>query len=349
RSPGCRPVDMWTGSKAACPHAHRARLRPAILTCWVPHETTRGPLALALQRASNAVVGIEVKAVEQAQSSETLGRQRSGSGVVIGDDGEVLTIGYLLLEADEVSQLLDSGKRVPARVLGMDLASGFGLVQALVPIEVPAAPMASDTGVSTDESLLLVSGGNEGAVSVARLSARRAFSGYWEYHIDTALFTRPPRTDHSGAGLFNARGELLGIGSLLVMDTPGEHEAGPGNMFVPVDLLAPILGELRERGSTRASHRAWLGVNCEEQQGVVRIVKINPDSPAEQAGLEPGDLITGIDGEAVAGLETFYKRLWSGGGPERSVLLEVQRQGERRTVQVRSVDRMGTLRQARSI
>lgn len=305
--------------------------------------------ALALQRASNAVVGIEVDAVEEAPSNETLGRRRSGSGVVIGNDGEVLTIGYLLLEADEVSLLLDSGKRVPARVLGMDLASGFGLVQALVPIEVPAVPLARDTGVSPDESLLLVSGGNDGAVSVARLSARHAFSGYWEYHIETALFTRPPRTDHSGAGLFNARGELLGIGSLLVMDTPGEHEAGPGNMFVPVDLLAPIIGELRERGSSRASHRAWLGVNCEEQQGVVRIVRISRNSPAEAAGLEPGDLITGIDGTAVSNLEAFYKRLWSGGGPERNVLLDVQRRGERRTVPVRSVDRMGTLRQARSI
>lgn len=304
---------------------------------------------LALQRASDAVVGIEVEAVAEARSNETLGRQRSGSGVVIGTDGVVLTIGYLLLEAEDVSLLLDSGRRVPARVLGMDLDSGFGLVQALVPIAVPAAPLARDSGVSFEESLLLVSGGHEGAVSVARLSSRRAFSGFWEYHIDTALFTRPPRTDHSGAGLFNARGELLGIGSLLVMDTPGEHEAGPGNMFVPVELLAPIIGELRERGTSSASHRAWLGVNCQEQPDGVRVVRISRDSPAEAAGIEAGDLITGIDGAAVAGLEAFYKRLWSGGGAERNVTLELRRQGESRTVQVHSVDRMRTLRRARSI
>jgi S1-C subfamily serine protease len=314
-----------------------------------PKSAASSEQALALQRASDAVVGVEVQGVEQAPSNETLGRRRSGSGVVIGDDGVVLTIGYLLLEADEVSLLLDNGRRLPARVLGMDLASGFGLVQALVPIGVSAAPMAKDTGVSSEESLLLVSGGNEGAVSVARLSARRAYSGYWEYHIDNALFTRPPRTDHSGAGLFNARGELLGIGSLLVMDTPGEHEAGPGNMFVPIDLLAPIIGELRERGSSSASHRAWLGLNCDEHPDGVRIVKVNPDSPAEAAGLEPGDLITGIDGAAVDDLEGFYKRLWNGGGPERSVMLDVRRNGEHRTVGVRSVDRMRTLRQARTI
>lgn len=304
--------------------------------------------ALALQRASDAVVGVEVEAVEEAPSSETLGRLRSGSGVVIGDDGVVLTIGYLLLEADEVSLLLDNGKRLPARVLGMDLASGLGLLQALVPIDVPPAPLARDTDVASDESLLLVSGGSEGAISMARLSARRAFSGYWEYHIDNALFTRPPRTDHSGAGLFNARGELLGIGSLLVLDTPGEHEEGPGNMFVPVDLLGPIMDELRQHGSSRASHRAWLGVSCREQPGGVRVVKVSRNSPAAAAGLEPGDLITGIDGTPVAGLEAFYKRLWSG-GTERRITLEVLRQNERREVQVHSVDRMSTLRRARSI
>lgn len=313
------------------------------------HAAAQTDPALALHRASNAVVGIEVEAVAEAQSNETLGRRRSGSGVVIGDDGEVLTIGYLVMEADEVSLLLDSGKRVPARVLGMDLASGFGLLQALVPIGVPGVPLAPHTGVSREESLLLVSGGHEGAVSVAKLAARQAFSGYWEYHIDTALFTRPPRTDHSGAGLFNARGELLGIGSLLVMDTPGEYEAGPGNMFVPVDLLAPIIGELRERGSSSASRRAWLGVNCDEHRGRVRLVKISPDSPAEAAGLQAGDLVTGIDGVAVTGLESFYKRLWKGGDPERNVTLEVLREGKSQTVQVHSVDRMHTLRRARSI
>lgn len=313
-----------------------------------PAAVATSEQAQALQRASDAVVGVEVEAVEAAPSSETLGRLRSGSGVVIGEDGTVLTIGYLLMEADEVNLLLDNGKRLPARVVGMDLASGLGLLQALVPIDVAPAPLARDTAVAGDESLLLVSGGSEGAISMAQLSERRAFSGYWEYHIDNALFTRPPRTDHSGAGLFNARGELLGIGSLLVLDTPGEHAQGPGNMFVPVDLLRPVIDELREHGSSRASHRAWLGVNCREHEQGVQVVRVNRDSPAEAAGLEPGDLITGIDGRRVAGLEAFYKRLWSGGS-ERRITLDVLRRGEARQVQVHSVDRMSTLRRARSI
>ena len=254
-------------------------------------RSMRGDPAVALQRASDAVVGVEINGVDGASSNEMLGQFRAGSGVVIGEDGLVVTIGYLLLEAEDASLVLDSGRRVPARVLGVDLATGFGLVQALLPLQVPSAPLARDTRVRPDEALMLVSGGSDGAISLARLAARRSFSGYWEYHIESALFTQPPRTDHSGAGLFNARGELLGIGSLLVMDTPSEHDAGPGNMFVPIELLAPILPELRERGSSTASHRAWLGLNCLQEVDGVRVVRVNPESPAEAAGVEAGDLI----------------------------------------------------------
>ena len=323
---------------------------PAVAASAAPHAARplRGDPALALQRASDAVVGVEVHGVDGAPSNDMLGQFRAGSGVVIADDGLVLTIGYLLMEAEDASLVLDSGRRVPARVVGVDLASGFGLVQALLPLGVPPAPLAHDMRVRPDEALMLVSGGGEGAISLARLSARRAYSGYWEYHIDGALFTQPPRTDHSGAGLFNARGELLGIGSLLVMDTPGEHQAGPGNMFVPVDLLGPILRELRERGSSSASHRAWLGVNCLEQAEGVRVVRVSPDSPAEDAGVEAGDLIQRIDGASVKDLEGFYKRLWSGRA-ERRVALEVLRDGKPRRIDVHSVDRMMTLRRARSI
>lgn len=304
--------------------------------------------ALALQRASDAVLGVEVHALDGAYSNDTLGRWRTGSGVVIGDDGLVLTIGYLLLEAEEASLLLDNGRRVPARVVGVDIASGFGLLQSLLPLPITPAPLARQTDVGRGESLMLVSGGSEGAISMATLSTRSAFSGYWEYHLDQALFTRPARTDHSGASLFNARGELLGIGSLLVLDTPGEHEAGPGNMFVPIDLLPPVIAELRERGSSRASHRAWLGVNCQEQPDGVRVVRVNRDSPAESAGLQAGDLIVAIDDVPVRKLESFYKRLWSG-GPERDVRLAIVRDGQALQVRVQSIDRMRMLRRARSI
>ncbi len=306
--------------------------------------------SLALNRASDAVVGLRVTALDDARSATTLGRERQGSGVVIGADGLVLTIGYLILEAEQVLLVTDDARQVPARVLGYDSATGFGLVQALTPLKLAPVPLGSAAAVGTSEPLMVASGGGEGSVGVARLLSRRAFSGFWEYHVEDALFTSPPRQDHSGAGLFNQRGELVGIGSLLVGDAnaPGAPRQ-PGNMFVAIDLLKPILAELRASGSTRASQRAWIGLNCVEQEGQVRVVRVSDDSPADVAGLEPGDFIVRIDGTAVWRLEQFYKALWQGPGAEREVTLDIRREGRPQTLKVQAVDRAKTLRHAEGI
>jgi S1-C subfamily serine protease len=304
----------------------------------------------ALARARAAVVGVRTIAVEDARSLETLGRERHGSGVVIGHDGLVVTIGYLVLEADHVELELDPDRVVPARVVAYDLASGFGLLQPLAPLRVAPAVLGSASSLSADDPLVIASGGEDGELSIARLVSRRPFDGYWEYHLDAALFTAPARIDHSGAGLFNARGELLGIGSLIVMDAQGgDRPRLAGNMFLPIDLLKTILPELRQRGATASSTRAWLGVNCVEADGGVRIVRITTDSPAEEAGLAPGDQILRIDGAKVEGLAGFYQQLWRGSRPEREVTLVISREGVQSTVKVQSRDRMKTLRHAKGI
>jgi S1-C subfamily serine protease len=197
---------------------------------------------------------------------------------------------------------------------------------------------------------MVASGGGDGAVSVAELVSRRAFSGYWEYHLDNALFTAPPRRDHSGAGLFNPAGELVGIGSLVVADaagTPGARRSG--NMFVPVDLLAPILADLRQQGFGAASRRAWLGLNCAEMEGRIRVVRVSDDSPADVAGLEVGDRILRIDGTEVQTLAGLWKALWAGGAPEREISLLIERADQQQTLKVYSVDRMKTLKRSQGI
>jgi serine protease Do len=304
----------------------------------------------ALERAANAVVGVQVLALEDARSNATLGRARQGSGVVIGDDGLVLTIGYLVLEAEQVRLLLDDGRTFPARVVAYDLATGFGLLMPLAPLKLPAVPLGAARAVAAEETLLVVSGAPSGVITDARLVSRRAFAGYWEYRIDGALFTAPPRTDHSGAGLFNPKGELVGIGSLVVADA-AEHGGArrPGNMFVPIDLLPPILGELRTQGASTASRRAWLGVNAIEQGRELRVVRVAEDGPAEAAGIRAGDRIVSLDGQAVATLDALWTRLWGGGGPERLVRLEIQRGNERMTFEVRSIDRAANLRRATGV
>jgi serine protease Do len=318
----------------------------------VPSDTESADLQArvrALRDANAAVVGVKTIAVEDARSIETLGRKRQGSGVVIDADGLVLTIGYLILEAEQVDLVIEGERTVPARVVAYDLASGFGLLQALAPVKVGPAKFGASADVSSAEPLMISSGGEDGGRSLAQMVSRRAFSGYWEYHIDGALFTAPPRGDHSGAGLFNASGELLGIGSLIVANALGDDQPRmPGNMFVPIDLLKPILSEMRREGASRSSSRAWVGMNCVEQDGVVRVIRVSRDSPAEDAGLQPGDRIVSIDGTAVAQLETLYKTLW-GSEVQRDVVLEIRRAGQTHTVHVQSVDRSQTLSKPKGI
>jgi len=303
-----------------------------------------------LNRAADAVVGVRAKAVEDARSSRTLGSARQGSGVVIDANGLVLTIGYLILEADQVQIVTDDERVIPGRVVGYDTASGFGLVQALTPLRIEAAPLGQSGHLETNESLMVASGGDAGAVSAALMVSRRPFAGYWEYRIDGALFTTPPRDDHSGAGLFNTRGELVGIGSLLVAYARGNDQPRlPGNMFVPIDLLPPILEELRRSGTTAASRRAWMGVNCVEDDGQVRVVRVTDDSPADVAGLQAGDRIVRIDGVSVATLDELWTTLWRNGPAEREVSLEIQREGNRQTLKVFTVERAKTLRRSQGV
>jgi len=342
--PGFRALTLGLGLFAAAPcFAASEPIRP-------DGDSQLLTPAATLTQAQAAVVGVLAVAVPDARSNDTLGRERQGSGVVIDADGLVLTIGYLVLEADEVDLLLDDDRVVPARVVAYDLASGFGLVQALTPLKLAPVSLGQSGGLSTQEPLMIASGGEDGGLSLARMVSRRAFSGFWEYHIEGALFTVPPRADHSGAALFNGAGELLGIGSLMVADAlgPGLPRLA-GNMFVPIDLLKPILAELREHGSSGQSRRAWLGVNCVEQAGQLRVLRVSRDSPAEAAGLQPGDRITRIDGTSVDALEPFYQTLWRGSKPEREVTLEIRRGPEVQTLKLQSKDRMKTLRQAQGI
>jgi len=303
-----------------------------------------------LDRAAAAVVGLRTQAIDDARSNQTLGREREGSGVVIDRDGLVLTIGYLILEAEQVQLITDDDRQIPGRVVAYDMATGFGLVKPLTPLRIEAAPLGQSSRVAHDEPLMVVSGGTAGAVSAARLVSRRAFAGYWEYRIDDALFTSPPRGDHSGAGLFNARGELVGIGSLIVAYAMGNNQPRhPGNMFVPIDLLPPIIDELRRTGSSSASRRAWMGVNCVEDDGQLRVVRVNDDSPADVAGLVAGDRILRIDGVAVRTLDQLWLALWRNGPAEREVRLEIQRDGDQQTLKVFTVERVKTLKRSQGV
>jgi S1-C subfamily serine protease len=304
----------------------------------------------ALTRAMHAVVGVQVNAAEGAQSAESLGRQRMGSGVVIGPDGLILTIGYLILEADAIQVTTHDERVIPARAVAYDIATGFGLIRPLLPLRgIQPVTLGSVKDTPVRSPLIAATGGEEGGMTLTQLLSARPFSGYWEYHIESALFTSPPLRNHSGAPVFNQRGELLGIGSLFVGDALGDSRGIPGNMFVPVDLLKPILGEMQQTGSTRTSHRPWLGLSSTEQGGRVQVVRVNRNSPAQAAGVTPGDVVLAIDGERVNTLEGFYKKLWARTDPDGEVVLTVLQGADIRQIRVQAVDRMKTMRRPEGI
>ncbi|MDO9402657.1 MAG: S1C family serine protease [Polaromonas sp.] len=311
----------------------------------------------AMSRANSAVVGIQVKATEGAKSAESLGAERTGSGVVIGPDGLVLTIGYLMLEAQQIEIITEDGKSWPATAVAYDNATGFGLVRSLLPLRgITPAVLGSLQSLQSGQPLMAVTGANAREdldVSMTQLVDKRPFSGTWEYHIDEAIFTSPPVTagsgNHSGAPLFNQRGELVGIGSLLLSDASGKNLALPGNMFVPVDLLKPVLTEMRQSGSTRQSHRPWLGVTSADRGGQVQIMRVSEGSPAASAGLLPGHVVLAIDGAEVSTLENFYKKLWAREAPDAPVQLTVREGSEVKTLELQPQDRMLTLKKPEGI
>jgi S1-C subfamily serine protease len=296
-----------------------------------------------LIEATNAVVGIKVKALPNARSNETLGVERLGSGIVINEQGLILTIGYLILEADSVEVTDSQGQTLPGAVVSYDHATGFGLVRAIAPIAAKPIKMGTAAPVGQLDRLMIVTGGTEQAISIATVVSRRKFAGYWEYLIDGAIFTSPPRLDHSGAALINKEGELVGVGSLFVMDalTPGERL--PGNMFVPVDLLKPALDEMVRTGQQRESVRPWIGLNSLEEDGRVKVMQVNDDSPAEKAGLSAGDIILQVNGQEVVNLEDFYRKLWVG-TPGAEFRLTVLHGVNVKDVLVQSIDRKEYMR-----
>ena len=297
----------------------------------------------ALVRANAAVVGVEVLAIENARSVATLGRERQGSGILIGDDGLVLTIGYLILEADHVDLVLGARRRVPARVVAYDLASGFGLVQALAPLGLAPAPLGVSAAIADDEPLLVASGGDDADLSLARMVSRRAVLGLLGIsHRRRALHRAGAHRPQRRRPLQRRR--RAGRRRLAARRQRPRRRRGAARQHVRAGRSAQAHPARAARARrSRSSRRAWIGVNCVEAGGQVHIVRLAPESPAEAAGLEPGDVVLGVDGIEVADLASLYRALWRDERPDRDVLLEIQRGNERLRLAVHAIDRMETL------
>ena len=322
---------------------------PSLVTAaWAAWGAANLPGAsrFATDDLAGAIVKLGIRVPPTARTADTLGTEREGTGVLIDDAGHILTIGYLLLEAQSILVVTADGRVLPATVAGFDHASGFGLVRAAQSLEHPPLLLGSSADARELTTAVVAAHAGAGGWSNACIVRRRPFTGWWEYALDDAIFTAPARDNHSGAALLDNEGQLIGIGSLWVGDAADAGAAFPGNMFVPIDILTPILADLRTLGRRSGAARPWLGLYSEEVRQHVVVTQVLRDSPSERGGVKRGDIILAVGGQAIGNQGEFYRTLWASGVAGSEITLQIWRAKSVREVSVRSMDRMEYLRPA---
>lgn len=294
-----------------------------------------------IENSKRSVVAVRTAIPDDAFTADVLGNRREGSGVVIRDNGLVLTIGYLITEAEEVWLTRHDGRVVPAHALAYDQETGFGLVQAMAPLDLPVMALGDAESAQVGDMGSLIDG--TGHVVEAGIVARQEFAGYWEYLLDDAIFTAPAHPSWGGAALVDADGKLIGIGSLRLQMSQGE-EIADINMIVPIDLLPPILDDLISRGGVDKPPRPWLGAYSAESNGEVIVMSVSDGSPADKAGLRQGDVISDVRDGEVDGLGDFYRKLWASGPAGAEIPMRIVRDGREAWLRVKTADRNSFLK-----
>lgn len=293
----------------------------------------------AAQEILKAIVRVRSIVPEDARTAQSLGTEREGSGVVIDSNGHILTIGYLILEAESIEVVGPEGKPIDATFIGYDYATGFGLLRTDKPLSVVPMELGQSSEVEEGAPVLVADHGGSDSVQAARVVSRREFAGYWEYLLEDAIYVAPPHPNFGGAALIGRDGRLLGIGSIFTQLVISGLGSLPCNMFVPIDLLKPILSDLMSTGRSREPSKPWLGLYVEESRGRVFVIRITPGGPAEQAGLKVGDIILTVDKREVKGLADFYRRVWTLGTAGIDVPLSILQGTQIRDITVHSADR----------
>jgi S1-C subfamily serine protease len=300
-------------------------------------------MSLEKDLLSRSIVKVRAVVPQNAFTAGILGLERVGNGIVISSDGLILTIGYLITEASDVWLTMQEGPELAGHALAYDQVTGFGLV---LPLENPGfapLPLGSSAQLATGATAQVVSYPEFSKPQPVQVVARREFAGAWEYLLEDGIFTAPAHPHWSGAALLDEQGLLVGLGSLLVRETVGGAETN-ANMFVPIDLLKPILNDLVTRGHAGRQSRPWLGVYAVELTGRIYVTGVADGSPAQVADIREGDLISQVGDREVTTLSEFYRSLWSLGPAGIGVPLTTVRGGTTLRVNVRSVDRTDLLK-----
>ena len=302
-----------------------------------------GDYAFDLDRALQSVVGVRAVVPSDAFTAQTLGTERAGHGVMIRSDGLILTVGYLITEAEQIWLHLADGRSVPGHALAFDQSTGFGLIQALARVDVPALPFGNSSDVKVGEQVVVGGAGGRKRSVAARVVSKQEFAGYWEYVLEEAIFTAPSHPNWGGTALIGSQGELLGIGSLQLEASGGKDI----NMIVPIDLLKPAMDELLSYGRRKGPARPWLGMYVADTDDKLVVMGLASRGPAQRAKIESGDVVVAVDKTNAEGLADLFRKIWSMGAAGVDVPLTVLRDGKTVDVTVKSADRNSFLKSPR--
>ncbi len=299
---------------------------------------------LTAEDVIQAVVSVQAQVPSDARTAHILGTQRSGSGVVVGPDNLILTIGYLVMESSEVSVTDSEGNDVPAEVVAYHNESGFGLLRAQSSLNITPIPLGDSRSLNQGDPVLVLSRGGR-PITPARVESRRTFAGSWEYLLENAIFTAPDHPFFGGAALVNPEGQLVGIGSLAVPDarTDGIPDTR-GNMFVPVEELEDIFDDLVQTGRSTNQTRPWLGIYTEILRGHLFVTRLADEGPAQQVDIQRNDIILEVADEPVSDMAEYFRKVWALGEAGTEVPLTILREGKTHHVIVKSVNRYDWLK-----
>ncbi|MFC1491748.1 S1C family serine protease [Nitrospinota bacterium] len=321
----------------------KKRCLPAVFLIFIVFSVS-AHATQEVEETLKAIVKIRSTIPNDARTARSLGTKREGNGVVIDSSGHILTIGYLILEAENIEVILPNSKPIRATFVGYDHDTGFGLMRADKPLGVTPFKLGQSSKVKEGDAILVAGHGGAKSVQGVRVVSRREFAGYWEYLLENAIFTSPPHADFAGAAMIGPDGRLLGIGSLFSQVVMPGVGVIPGNMFIPIDLLRPILGDLMATGRSHRPPRPWLGLHAEEVRGRVFVKRVTSGGPASQAGLKSGDIILAVAQKEVGGLADFYRKVWAIGRAGVDVPLSILQGNRMKNVIIRSADRFQFLR-----
>jgi S1-C subfamily serine protease len=294
-----------------------------------------------------AIVKIKADIPKDAATAQILGTERQGNGVIIDKRGHILTIGYLILEAETIEVTKSNGDQVKADFVAYDYQTGFGIIRAAEPLLIAPLKLGQSIRLKTGDPVLIAGFGGTEAVLGSRVVSRKEFAGYWEYLLENAIYTSPPYPNYGGAALIDRDGQLLGIGSIFTRINIDGLGVIPCNMSVPIDLLKPILTDLINTGRSSAPPQPWLGINADEVHGRVFIIRVTPQGPAAKAGIKAGDVVVAVNQTPVNGLAQFLRQVWASGPAGVKITLSILQETQLREISVPTADRYRFLKVSR--